>query len=461
MLRTGVTNHPQPALVQDCRLKKQTRLLNVSTDMRTHRHTFPGFYRSLRLLAPFLLLAIAIAPAQNNRRSSSDLALVGAKIYTSPTAPPIEDAVLLLHDGNIAAVGKRSDVKIPSSTQVIDCTGKFITVGFWNSHVHFTEDVWNDAAAAPADKLEQHMQEMLTRWGFTTVFDIGSFPGSTLALRKRVESGEVAGPKIYTTAGAIYPENGIPVYIPRDIARRITRFEAATPGDANRLAKEELALGGDGIKLFTGAVMGHGKVTPMPAEVARAAVDVAHAAGKPVFAHPSNHLGTDNALAAGVDILAHTIPEEQSGWTPQELQRMKAQHTALVPTLTLWEVELEKAHASPEDERQFVQNGVSQLKSYFDDGGAILFGTDVGYTQHYDTTEEYVLMANSGMSWRDILASLTTNPASFFKANHTGELKPGESADMVVLDADPATDVRNFARVDYTIRAGKVIFRRN
>ena len=78
-------------------------------------------------------------------------------------------------------------------------------------------------------------------------------------------------------------------------------------------------MGGDGIKLFTGAIMGHGKVTPMPTDVARAAVEVAHAAGKPVFAHPSNHVGTDNALAAGVDILAHTIPEEESGWTPQEL----------------------------------------------------------------------------------------------------------------------------------------------
>ena len=180
-------------------------------------------------------------------------------------------------------------------------------------------------------------------------------------------------------------------------------------------------MGGDGIKLFTGAIMGHGKVTPMPADVARAAVEVAHADGKPVFAHPSNHVGTDNALAAGVDILAHTIPR-RIGWTPQELQRMKAQHTALIPTLTLWEVELEKQHASAEDEQQFVQSGVNELKTYFDQGGTILFGTDVGYTQHYDTTEEYVLMAKSGMTWRDILASLTTNPATFFKAGHTGEL---------------------------------------
>jgi imidazolonepropionase-like amidohydrolase len=69
-------------------------------------------------------------------------------------------------------------------------------------------------------------------------------------------------------------------------------------------------------------------------------------------------------------------------------------------------------------------------------------------------------MAKSGMTWRDILASLTTNPATFFKAGHTGELANGEDADLVVLDGDPAGDVRNLARVDYAIRAGKVIYRK-
>ena len=426
--------------------------------MRDQRYHHPFFLRPICFVLA-LLIAAAVASGQQRKADPSDLALVGGEVYTSPTAAPIDDAAVLVHDGKILAIGKRREIAIPDSDQIVDCTGKAITAGFWNSHVHFTEDAWNNAATAPADKLEQHMQEMLTRWGFTTVFDIGSFPGDTLALRKRVDNGEVPGPKIYTTAGAIYPENGIPLYIPPAIASQIKPFEAATAVDAARLAKQSLAMGGDGIKLFTGAIMGHGKVTPMPSDVAHAAVEVAHTAGKPVFAHPSNYVGTDNALAAGVDILAHTIPEEKAGWMPQELQRMKAQHTALIPTLTLWEVELEKQHASAEDERQFVQSGVSELKTYFDQGGTILFGTDVGYTQHYDTTEEYVLMAKSGMTWRDLLASLTTNPATFFKAG-AGQLAKGAAADLVVLSGDPASDVRNFAKVEYTIRAGKVIYKK-
>lgn len=410
-------------------------------------------------LISFVVSASSFIAAENQASDSPELALVGAKVYPSPNGAPIEDAVVLVRSGVIAEIGKHGEVKLLGSARVIDCRGKVITAGFWNSHVHFTEDVWNDAASAPADKLEPHMQEMLTKWGFTSVFDIGSNPYQTIPLRKRVDAGVVPGPRIYTTAGTILPENGIPVYVPREIAAQLKQSEAATPAEAARLAKQSLAMGADGIKLFTGSIMGHGKITPMPTDVARAAVEVAHAQGKPVFAHPSNHVGTDNALAAGVDILAHTIPIEDA-YTPDELARMKAQHTALIPTLTLWEVELEKDHASAEDEQAFVQRGVNELRSFFDQGGRVLFGTDVGYTQHYDTTEEYVLMAKSGMTWRDILASLTTNPSSFFKASHTGEVAAGADADLVVLNADPAKDVRNFAKVDYTIRAGKVIYKK-
>ena len=57
------------------------------------------------------------------------------------------------------------------------------------------------------------------------------------------------------------------------------------------------------------------------------------------------------------------------------------------------------------------------------------------------------------------LGSLTTNPATLFKAGN-GELAKGSDADLVVLSADPAADVRNFAKVDYTIRAGKVIYKK-
>jgi imidazolonepropionase-like amidohydrolase len=410
---------------------------------------------SLRRACVFLVLLVAagIASGQQRKPDPSDLALVGGKVYASPTAAPIDDAAVLVHDGKILAIGKRREIAIPDSDQIIDCSGKVITAGFWNSHVHFTEDAWNDAAGAPADKLEQHMQEMLTRWGFVAVFDLGSLPENTRALKRRIAEGELAGPQIFM-AGDIFPKNGIPIYLPKDADLP----QAGTPEEARKLALGYMAAGDDAVKLFTGSFQGDKPVINMPEPVAKAAVDVAHAHGKPVFTHPQNRAGQDNALAAGVDVLAHTIPSEGE-YTKDELTRMKAQHTALIPTLTLWEFVFESEHAPVQAEQRFVRAGVNELKSYFDEGGTILFGTDVGFTNRYDTTEEYVLMAKSGMTWGDILASLTTNPATFFKAG-AGQLVNGNLADLVVLNGDPASDIRNFAKVEYTIRAGKVIYKK-
>ena len=422
--------------------------------MRSMPRSLLFFVRLLVLLA----LVVSSLALQAVDKSGSDAVLIGAKVYTSPTAPPIENAVIVIRGGKIAEIGPDGRVKVPKELPFIDCGGKVITAGFWNSHVHFTEPVWDTAETAPPTTLEPHMQEMLTKWGFTSVFDIGSNPYHTVPLRQRVDAGDIAGPKIYTTAGNILPENGIPVYVPKEIAGQLKQFEAATPADAARLARQSLGMGADGIKIFTGSIMGHGKIVVMPTNVARGAVEVAHASDKPVFAHPSNHAGTDNALAAGVDIMAHTIPIEE-GYTKDELATMKAQHTALIPTLTLWEVELEKEHATAADEQAFVQRGINELKAFFDQGGTVLFGTDVGYTQHYDTTEEYVLMEKSGMKWQDILASLTTNPATLFKAG-SGQLEKGSAGDLVVLNSDPAKDVRSFADVAFTVRSGKVIYKR-
>jgi imidazolonepropionase-like amidohydrolase len=399
---------------------------------------------ALALLPVWRTPAVAQDVAQDHER---DLALVGGTVYPSPTAPALPDATVLIHGRRIVAVGKRSEVAVPKSAQVIDCTGKFVTAGFWNSHVHF-ETGWQNADSTSAAQLETHMQEMLTRWGFTSVWDLGSNPQNTLTIRKRVESGDVPGPRILM-AGDIFPKNGHPVYLPPEMQL----IEAATPAEADSEARNYLQMGLDGIKLFTGAFMGNKPTINMDTAIVKAAVDVAHAQGKPVFTHPQNRAGQDNAVAGGVDVLAHTIPTE-GAYTTSELAEMKRRHVALVPTLTLWTV----VFPNPDTQNKpTVDAGVNELKQYSTRGGTILFGTDVGFQAVYDTAREYEMMGRA-MSWRQILASLTSAPSDFFKMKNEGRVEKGMKADLIVLDADPAQDVRNFAKVAETIRDGQVIY---
>jgi len=400
--------------------------------------------KTLCTMLVFLFAAWSAAIAQVG--APGDLVLVGAKVYPSPTAAPMGNATVVIHDGKIASVGV-GKVRLEKGTEAIDCSGKVIVAGFWNSHVHF-ETGWQGAASAPAAKLESLMQEMLTRWGFTTVWDLGSDPQNTLALRKRVEAGEVPGPKILM-AGDIFPKGGHPVYLPPEMQLP----EAATPFDVLRMVRGYMYLGLDGTKLFTGSYMGNKPVVNMDTDIVKAAVEITHELGKPVFTHPQNHVGVDNALEGGVDILAHTIPTEGS-FTTEELARMKRQHTALIPTLTLWTTVTQ----NPDAQKQLVQAGVDELKSFASQGGTILFGTDVGFTGKYDTGEEFEYMGRA-MTWSEILASLTTAPAAQFKFPTKGRLEKNMDGDLVVLEGDPAADVRNFAKVEMTVRAGKVVFR--
>ena len=82
----------------------------------------------------------------------------------------------------------------------------------------------------------------------------------------------------------------------------------------------------------------------------------------------------------------------------------------------------------------------------------VLFGTDVGFTKIYDTTLEYELMHRALSAEVQVLALLTTNPAQYFNAAKKGRVERGFDGDLVVLDGDPMADVRNLARVAYTIR---------
>jgi imidazolonepropionase-like amidohydrolase len=408
-------------------------------------------------IAAFLCLSALAAPAL-----ADDVAIVGARIYAAPDAPAIEDGTVLIHDGKIAAVGARSAVRLRPGVKTIDVKGAVVTAGFWNSHVHMMRPEMLEADQKSSATLDQVFEAMLTRWGFTTVFDITSQLGNTETLRRRIEAGEVKGPKILTTGDGFVPEHGTPIYVKEFAAQHhFPNMEVKTPEEAAARAARQLDEGADGVKLFTGAIVSFGPngVLPLRADIAKAVVDEAHKRGKPAFAHPSNPAGLNIAIDSGVDVLAHTTIDG-GPWPPELVDRIRAHGMALIPTLTLFDVELKKGKVQPDITAKLLDTAASEVKAYSTAGGQILFGTDVGYTDAFDTTEEYQLMGKV-LDWRAILKSLTSAPAERFGYSaHKGKIAEGMDADLVVLDADPATDVTAFAKVRDTIRGGRVIYER-
>ena len=387
----------------------------------------------------------------------ADLALTGATVYPAPHAPPIRDGVVVVRGSRITAVGSRTAIVVSEDARVIDCSGNFIVAGLWNSHIHILTPELLRARDATAAVLDGELDTMLNRWGFTTVFDLASVLHNSVALRRRIESGEVRGPRIFTAGEPIWTKP--PIYV-RDYlaANRIHIARVTTRAEAIRAVRKLSGGGADGIKLFTGSMQGAGRTDNMPPEVVRAAVVEAHRRRLRVFAHPQNAAGLELAIAAGVDVLAHTAPESPP-WTPDFIRRLTNARIALVPTLTLFDFEARKGGV-PEIEREaWVRKMQDQLRSFSNAGGEVLFGTDVGYTDHYDTALEFAFMSRAGMSFAQILASLTTNPAARFGySGRSGRIEKDMDADITVLKSDPAKDVRAFSEVRFTIRAGRTIY---
>lgn len=406
-------------------------------------------------LMPFLVgvLCFATGGALASEHSASatahdaSLALVGAKIYPAPDAKPIPNGVVIVENGKIAAIGDRATVKIPSGGTMLDCSGMVVTAGFQNSHVHMAAEEWNDVARIPASQVARQLQDMLTRHGFTTVVDLGSTLPNTLLLHSRIESGEVPGPRILTAGQPIFPENGIPAYLkdkPPDVLKLF--LQPSTPEEVTVDVRSNIASGANVVKIMTSTWVGGNKVVPMRVDIASAAVEETHRHNLLVFTHESDVPGLEVALQTHVDVLAHAV-RNTGGWNDSYLSRMKAANTALIPTVNLY------------GQLDWIADILHQVGEYSRMGGQILFGTDVGDQNGDDPTQEYVLMQRAGLTFSQILASLTTAPAERFgESGSRGRIAPGMDADLVVLAADPADDIRAFAKVRYTIRRGIVIY---
>lgn len=75
-------------------------------------------YRAALLSSLVASAVFGVAPA-----NADTLALKGGNLYASPDATVVADAVVVVSDGVISAVGKPSEVPIAAGARMIDCAG--------------------------------------------------------------------------------------------------------------------------------------------------------------------------------------------------------------------------------------------------------------------------------------------------------------------------------------------------
>jgi len=434
------------------------------------------------------------------------VALVGATLVDGTGAAPVRNAVVVIRDGRIACAGPRPRCPVPDDADSVRADGKWITPGLIDTHVHFSQTGWVDGRpdaldlreSHPYEQVEAELQARPERFfrsylcsGVTSVFDVGGYPW-TLDLQARTARSTTA-PRVMA-AGSLLSTIDHWLNLP-DQRQFIYMADEATVRKAVRAHK---VWGAAAIKVWY-------IMPPQPPDTARvsalvrAAGDEARQVGLPLIVHATGLWEAKDALRAGARVLVHSV---WSAPVDDEFLTLARQAgTIYVPTLTVLDGYSQVAARRFERDHQPLScvdpatrakalatdtvalaqrpteaalreratrmatslvQGPANLKRVFDAGIPVALGTDAGnpLTLHGASVfMELEAMQAAGLPPRDVLVAATRNAARALGLDSTGAVTAGSVADLLVLDADPLTDVRHFREIALVVRRGEVYTR--
>ena len=365
---------------------------------------------------------------------------------------PIQDAVIAIRDGKISYAGSAAGWADRGDAISLDLDGQFILPGLIDCHVHLSGSGEADSQFyAPtgqmALKILKNAQRNLAA-GITTVRDLGGWSELEFDVRRAIQRGDYAGPRMclagrfisITEAGAEYYSGMYRVADGVDEVRKAVR--------------EQVKNGADVIKMgVTGAVLVESGVpgaTHFNEDEVYALVEEANKFGKRVAAHAHGIDGIMKAVQAGVNTLEHGTFLYQDELV---IMHMVQHGIFLVPTLKVgWDIIHAKASNIPKwimDKNKATQGEAAlSLKKAYEAGVPIAMGSDVGTPLNYhgENALEIFWMQQAGLSAMDALVAATANAARALGwESWLGTLEAGKVADLIVHEKNPLEDLRALA----------------
>ncbi|WP_288016282.1 amidohydrolase family protein [Blastomonas sp.] len=408
------------------------------------------------LLAFTALCATLASPA-----SAETIALVGGTVVDLAGKAPIRDAVVVIEDERIQAIGPRASTSVPSDARVIPMEGRWLIPGLMNMHVHLALNlpgasrIYNETPDSMVLRSLDNAQKSLHS-GVTTIRLTGSDAGVDFTLKRAIDAGMFDGPRIHTAGSSIVATGGH------------GKTEVNGPAEFSRAVREQVRAGATWIKLgISGGISDtHGDIGASPFTEAEltTAIEVAHRNGVKVTGHTGSPIASEVAIDAGIDAFEH-------GYflTPPVLRKMKQKGVWFIPTIVVSQSgarEFYRKIGSPPWYLDRVDSvGKAHIQSLRDAiaaGVSIALGTDQYPWEPNEgttaTVREAEIYVDAGLTPAQALRAATIEPARMLGVdNEVGVLKPGYYADIVALDADPTADIAALRTIGFVMKGGKVI----
>lgn len=406
-------------------------------------------------------MAPARSTASVNLRPMGELLIRGARLHDGLGTPPIENGSLVARDGSIVYAGAAGGAPSPSDgAAVVDAGGRSLVPGLIDCHVHLCFDGVADFAreaaemtpASAALKAARNARKALEA-GITTVRDLGGHRFATIDVARARRAGLFEGPRILTAGEVLTITGGHAHFIGREVD---------TAEELVKAVRELVKAGADLVKIIaTGGVLTPGigaQRAAFTTDQLAAAVSEAHLAGRRVAAHAIGADGIVAALEAGVDSTEHGC------FITDEALKLYAESGAwLVATLVAPERIAHGGEGVPEYAvAKSLEVGEAHRASFrraVEAGVRIAAGTDAGtpFNPHGGLWRELRLMFEAGMPLDRLLRSATSEAAALCGLDDAGALVAGRTADAVLLDGDPLTDVSAYERVAVVVQDGRVV----
>ncbi|HEX4604610.1 MAG TPA: amidohydrolase family protein [Candidatus Angelobacter sp.] len=388
-------------------------------------------------------------------------AIVRARIIDGTGKPAIENGIVILQDGKIAAAGPAVSTPVPAEAQIVDASGKSVLPGLWEMHAHFEQVEWGPIYLAT---------------GVTTARDVGNEREFIVAARDAIATGRGIGPRL-VMAGVVDGTSPFSLGVVR----------VDTPEQAREQVQRYKAEGFQQIKVYS-------SVKP---EVLKVVTAEAHRLGMTVTGHIPQGMNAIEGIEDGMDQInhvsyltavmgdpkSHTI-DADSPQVKKVVQLLLQHHTVIDPTLALMEIithstdkplsafepgilkvapelreGLETMGAPPQESQQSAARFrlfMTTVRILHEAGVPIVAGTDQA-VPGFSVDREIELYVQAGFTPMEAIQAATLVSArAMGMEKESGTIEAGKRADVILVDGNPLENISDIRKVSMVFARGRM-----